>query len=207
MIKAPEIKKPDGKVTDGSEEERVEDKIDKEEQNPFLVNLSDEQVYDPRLAYIMSNLLKGVVQNGTGRGTRDISSFIGGKTGTTNNYVDAWFLGFSSKLVTGVWTGFDNNQTLGWGETGAKSALPIWKEFMRLGLKRYGEYDFSIPSGILNVAIDKESGKPVKSMGSGVLMESFVEGTEPGKEVEETETESQDISDTILEDEDYYISQ
>lgn len=188
-------------------EEDKENEEDKEKQNPFLVNLNDEQVYDPRLAYIMSNLLKGVIQNGTGRSAKNISSFIGGKTGTTNNYVDAWFLGFSSKLVTGVWTGFDNNQTLGWGETGAKSALPIWKAFMALGLKRYGEFDFPIPSGILNVAIDKKTGKPVKSMGSGIIMEAFVEGTEPGKEKPQTESEGQDISDTILEDEDYYISQ
>ena len=178
-----------------------------EVQNPFLVNLNDEQIYDQRLAYIMSNLLKGVVQNGTGRNARDISSFIGGKTGTTNNYVDAWFLGFSSKLVTGVWTGFDNNKTLGWGETGAKSALPIWKEYMRLGIKKFGESDFSIPSGILNLAIDKETGRPVKSMGSGVIMEAFVEGTEPGSEVVEKGSEDQDLSDSILDDEDYYNNQ
>lgn len=197
-----EEKKIDENIADGSEDQKKEEK-----QNPFMVNLSEEQVYDPRLAYIMSNLLKGVIQHGTGRGAKSISSFIGGKTGTTNSYIDAWFLGFSSKLVTGVWTGFDNNKTLGWGETGAKAALPIWKSFMSLGLKRYGEYDFSIPSGILNVAIDKKSGKPVKSMGSGVIMESFVEGTEPGKEVDESDIESKDISDTILEDEDYYISQ
>jgi penicillin-binding protein 1A len=184
------------------EAEKVE-----EVQNPFLVNLNDEQIYDQRLAYIMSNLLKGVVQNGTGRGARDISSFIGGKTGTTNNYVDAWFLGFSSKIVTGVWTGFDNNKTLGWGETGAKSALPIWKEYMRLGIKRFGESDFSIPSGILNLAINKETGKPVKSMGSGVIMEAFVEGTEPGNDILKPGNEEQDLSDSILEDEDYYNNQ
>lgn len=183
-----------------------EDKVD-EVQNPFLVNLNDDQIYDQRLAYIMSNLLKGVIQNGTGKSTKDISPFIGGKTGTTNNYVDAWFLGFSSKLVTGVWTGFDNNKTLGWGETGAKSALPIWREFMRLGIKKFGESDFSIPSGILNLAIDKETGRPVKSMGSGVIMEAFVEGTEPGAEVIKNENEDKDISDSILDDEDYYNNQ
>jgi penicillin-binding protein 1A len=121
--------------------------------------------------------------------------------------VDAWFLGFSSKLVTGVWTGFDNNKTLGWGETGAKSALPIWKEYMRLGIKKFGESDFSIPSGILNLAIDKETGKPVKSTGSGVIMEAFVEGTEPGSEVVEKGSEDQDLSDSILDDEDYYNNQ
>jgi penicillin-binding protein 1A len=190
-----------------AKEEEAEEEEIKEEVNPFLVNLNEDQVYDSRLAYIMTNLLKGVVQNGTGRSTRDISSFIGGKTGTTNNYVDAWFLGFSSKLVTGVWTGFDNNETLGWGETGAKSALPIWKAFMDLGIKRLGEYDFTAPSGIVNVSINPVTGKLSKSGGQSAFMEAFVEGTEPGSEEEEV-PETEDESDSInYVDEDYYISQ
>lgn len=183
---------------EGDEEEKVKE-------NPYLVNLDDEQVYDQRLAYIMSNLLKGVVQRGTGRGARDISSFIGGKTGTTNNYVDAWFLGFSSKLVTGVWTGFDNNQTLGWGETGAKSALPIWKEFMRAGIKKFGDVDFYAPSGIVNTAIDVETGR-LTTEASNRFIESFVEGTEPGSEgYEEDDGIESNIS--ILESEDYYSNE
>jgi len=180
---------------------------EKEDINPFLVNLNEDQVYDSRLAYIMTNLLKGVIQNGTGRGARNISSFIGGKTGTTNNYVDAWFLGFSSKLVTGVWTGFDNNDTLGWGETGAKSALPIWKAFMDLGIKRLGEYDFQTPSGIVNVSINPVTGKLSKSGGQNSFMESFVEGTEPGSVDEETEKDEEDNTSINYVDEDYYISQ
>lgn len=183
----------------------VEEK--KEKENPFYVNLTESQVYDQRLAYIMTNLLKGVVQNGTGRSARDVSPFLGGKTGTTNNYVDAWFLGFSSRVVTGVWTGFDDNGTLGFGETGAKSALPIWKEYMRLAIKKYGESDFSIPSGILNQAIDKETGRPVNSRGSGVIMESFVEGTEPGAEKEEPVDANGDAPGAIFEDDDYYNNQ
>lgn len=191
-------------------EEKEAKEEEKKIENPFLVNLNDDQVYDPRLAYLMTNLLKGVIQNGTGKGARHISSFIGGKTGTTNNYVDAWFLGFSSKIVTGVWTGFDDNQTLGWGETGAKSALPIWKAFMDLGINKYGETDFPIPSGIVNVAIDAETGKLAKSNTSDTMMEAFVEGTEPGAVVEKNEEEdtgSTDITNSFLEDEEYYISQ
>lgn len=186
----------------------VEAEAKTKEENPFLVNLNEEQVYDSRLAYIMTNLMRGVIQNGTGRGAREVSSFIGGKTGTTNNYVDAWFLGFSSKIVTGVWTGFDDNQTLGWGETGAKSALPIWKEYMELGIKKYGEHDFPIPSGIVNVAIDAETGKLAKSDTTSTLMEAFVEGTEPGAIEESDEpTAPGNITDSFLEDEEYYISQ
>jgi penicillin-binding protein 1A len=201
-----------GVVPEKTDEEIVEvevketgEKIEKE--NPFYVNLNESQVYDQRLAYIMTNLLKGVVQNGTGRSARDVSPFLGGKTGTTNNYVDAWFLGFSSRVVTGVWTGFDDNGTLGFGETGAKSALPIWKEYMRLAIKKYGESDFTIPSGILNQAIDKETGKSVISRGSGVIMESFVEGTEPGAESEEANDANGDAPSTIFEDDDYYNNQ
>ena len=74
-------------------------------ENPYTITLGGEQVYDPRLSYLMTNLLKGVVMNGTGRKAKDVSHFLGGKTGTTNNFVDAWFLGFSSNIVTGVWTG------------------------------------------------------------------------------------------------------
>jgi penicillin-binding protein 1A len=204
-LKAEPSEEDKGKTSE--EEEKPEEEIPEEKINPFLVNLNEDQVYDSRLAYIMTNLLKGVIQNGTGRGASNISSFIGGKTGTTNNYVDAWFLGFSSKLVTGVWTGFDNNDTLGWGETGAKSALPIWKAFMNLGIQRYGEHDFTAPSGIVNVSINPVTGKLSKSGGQTSFMEAFVEGTEPGNEEEEIiETEENDDSINYV-DEDYYISQ
>jgi penicillin-binding protein 1A len=186
-----------------SEEDKAKDE---KEENPFLVNLDENQLYDVRLSYLMSSLLKGVVQNGTGRQTASISPFIGGKTGTTNNYVDAWFLGFSSNVVTGVWTGFDNNETLGFGETGAKSALPIWREVMRLALRKYGDVDFRIPEGIVNVAIDAKTGKLYQD-GPDRFIEAFVEGTEPGAKSENPEEikTSDDIS--ILDSEDYYNAQ
>ncbi|PIK14223.1 PBP1A family penicillin-binding protein [Halobacteriovorax sp. JY17] len=189
----------------GTEEEAAEEKV---EENPYLLALGGDQVYDPRLAYIMNNLLRGVVQHGTGRNVRDISAFLGGKTGTTNNYVDAWFLGFSSNIVTGVWTGFDNNKTLGWGETGAKSALPIWKEFMRAGIKKKGEYDFQAPLGVVNVLIDKETGKLAKPSSANNFLETFVEGSEPGsKKVEDVEKLKSEDSSQFLEEDDYYNNQ
>lgn len=173
------LKENQDEVVETDELVEIEEEEDeKKEVNPFHTSLGGDQVYDPRLAYIMTNLLRGVVQNGTGRATSDLSRFIGGKTGTTNNYVDAWFLGFSSNLVTGVWTGFDNNDTMGWGETGSKSALPIWKGFMKAGLKHYGESDFDIPPGIINVRINKETGR--SDQGKLNFEEAFVEGTEPG---------------------------
>ncbi len=181
---------------------------EKIEVNPYHVALGGDQVYDPRLAYLMTNLLRGVVLHGTGKGAKEVSPFLGGKTGTTNSYVDAWFLGFSSNIVTGVWTGFDDNKTLGWGETGAKSALPIWKEFMRAGLKKMGEYDFQSPLGVVNVEIDKKTGKLARRGSSLAFLESFVEGSEPGvkKEANIEELKS-DESTQFLEEDDYYNNQ
>jgi len=180
----------------------------KKEVNPYLVALGGDQVYDPRLSYLMSNILRGVVLHGTGRRAKEVSSFLGGKTGTTNNYVDAWFLGFSSNIVTGVWTGFDNNKTLGWGETGAKSALPIWKEYMRSGLKKFGEYDFRQPIGIINVKVDKDSGKLASNSTQNSFLEAFVEGTEPGASKEETvEKMKEDNNGQLFEEDDYYTNQ
>jgi penicillin-binding protein 1A len=181
--------------------------------NPFLESLDEVQVYDKRLAYIMTQLLRGVVQNGTGRGARLLSAFLGGKTGTTNNYVDAWFIGFSSNLVTGVWTGFDDNTTLGWPETGSQAALPIWKDFMEYGIRKYGEYDFPVPEGIINVKVDKKTGKPYVFNKGEPFVESFVAGTEPGAEEslveskEEEQTHEFEESNTILGEEDYFTIQ
>ncbi len=177
--------------------------------NPFLATLGGGQVYDPKLAYIMTNLMRGVVLYGTGRRAKEVSPFLGGKTGTTNNYIDAWFMGFSSNLVTGVWTGFDENQTLGWGETGAKSALPIWKGFMRHGLKKFGEYDFKQPIGIVNVKVDKETGRLLTESSSRGFVEAFVEGTEPGTQKENSPfAESEEPANAgIFEEDEYYSSQ
>lgn len=200
-----EEKSPEQDLADAQESEsQDEDEKPEEELNPFHASLGGDQVYDSRLAYIMTNLLRGVVQNGTGRRTADISRFIGGKTGTTNNYVDAWFLGFSSNLVTGVWTGFDDNDTLGWGETGSKSALPIWKDFMEAGLKRHGERDFDLPTGIINVRINKKTGRTDQAPLN--FEEVFVEGTEPGARAQKDDEESEQFS-PFYGDDAYYENQ
>jgi penicillin-binding protein 1A len=203
---------PEGDVSasgpPGQEQKELEESKT-ERVNQFLEKLTKSQVYDPRLAYVMTNILRGVVLHGTGQSAKEVSTFLGGKTGTTNNYVDAWFLGFSSNLVTGVWTGFDDNKTLGWGETGTKSALPIWKEYMRLALKKYGENDFRAPNGVINVLVNKETGRLASAGSKEAFMESFVEGTEPGNErvFEELPTDNLDTTTPITEDDDYYNNQ
>lgn len=171
--------------------------------NPFYKNLDGNQVFDSRLSYIMTNLLKGVIQNGTGRAAKKIGTYLGGKTGTTSNYVDAWFLGFSSKIVSGVWVGFDNNKTLGWGETGSKSALPIWSQVMDASLKKYGESDFDVPDGILNIGIDRKTGKIAKTHSLHPFIESFVEGYGP----ESISGELNNSSSVIYEEDEYFDEQ
>lgn len=190
-------------VPNGKQEEE-------KKENPFLKDLNEEQVYDKRLAYIMTNLLKGVVHHGTGRGALDVSPYLGGKTGTTNSYVDAWFIGFSPNIVTGVWTGLDDNKTLGWGETGAKSALPIWKEFMRAGIKKFGEMDFKMPGGIVNVLVDKETGEIAEGNRPTNFLDAFVKGYEPGTEDkvdEEPNSTLEEKSTDLFEEDGYFENQ
>lgn len=202
----------DAKTSDLEDTKEVVEKSDdhnefeKEAVNPYLLNLNEDQVYDPRLAYIMTNLLKGVVHYGTGRRALGTSQFIGGKTGTTSSYVDAWFLGFSQNIVTGVWTGMDDNKTMGWGETGTKSSLPIWNSYMKRSIQIYGERDFQMPPGIVNVAINKSTGELASGSGSKFL-ESFVEGTEPGSNSKNDffkKEENSQESGAILEDDEFF---
>ncbi len=199
---------PTVSATESNGQEEKPEEVSDTKPNPFLTGLVGDQVYDSRLAYVMTNILRGVVLYGTGRGAKEVSTFLGGKTGTTNNYVDAQFIGFSSNLVTGVWTGFDNNESLGFGETGARSALPIWKEFMRAGIKRYGENDFRVPNGIVNVVIDRETGRLTRSGSARAFTESFAEGTEPGAEPEnQNEVVIPETGGPIYEEDEYFNNQ
>jgi len=169
----------------------------------FFANLRGRQVYDPRLSFVMTNILKGVIANGTGRPARALGNNIAGKTGTTSSYVDAWFVGYSSRLATGVWVGMDNNKTMGYGETGTKSALPIWIDFMADGLKKHREGEFFQPNGIINMYVNKETGKPVNMNNPNAILESFVEGTEPGSEKSQTVTQP-DKKGQLFEEEELY---
>lgn len=148
-----------------------------EQRNPFLRTLGDKQVYDSRLAFVMTNLMKGVVTSGTAASARDLSPNIAGKTGTTNDFFDAWFVGFTSNVVTAVWNGFDDNKTLGYGETGGKAALPVWKEYMRANIKKFGDQPFEVPAGISQMWINKETGKKAAPNSPGSILESFAEAT------------------------------
>ncbi len=139
-----------------------------------------EQVIDPRTAYQIVSLLQGVVQHGTGIAVSAVGKPLAGKTGTTNDSKDTWFVGFSPDLVCGVFVGFDNPRTLGRREQGATAAAPIFRDFMKGALADQPATPFRVPPGIDLVTIDRHSGALVNSGDPGAIQEAFKSGTEPG---------------------------
>ncbi len=132
------------------------------------------------LAYVMTSLMQGVIQEGTGSRVRALGRPAAGKTGTTNDFRDAWFLGFTPKLVTGVWVGFDDGTALGRHESGGRVASPIWLDFMKRALKGRPITDFSIPSGIRFYRINTEDGREVRgNTEAKTRFEAFIPGTAP----------------------------
>ncbi|HYG70054.1 MAG TPA: PBP1A family penicillin-binding protein [Anaeromyxobacteraceae bacterium] len=152
-----------------------------------------EQVMDERTAYIVVRLLREVATVGTGARAAELGKPAAGKTGTTNDSFDAWFMGFTRDLSTGVWVGYDVNQLpLGRYETGGHAALPIWVDYMRAALAGREQPEFAPPAGIVEVRIDPATGKPVE--GDGGVLEPFKQGTEPTITPEEAErVEVQDL--------------
>lgn len=137
-----------------------------------------EQVMDERSAYILVHLLREVATVGTGAQAAQLGKPAAGKTGTTNDSFDTWFMGFTHDLATGVWLGYDENQTpLGRYETGGRAALPIWLDYMSVALHDRPQPEFTAPAGIVEVRIDPLTGKP--SAGEGGVLEPFKQGTEP----------------------------
>lgn len=171
--------------------------------------LKNSRVYDARLSHVMTKLLEGVMIYGTGASAKDLSANIAGKTGTTNNFVDALFVGFTGSIVAGSWIGFDNNLTLGYGETGGKTALPIWKDVMEAGIAKYGAPEYVAPEGIINIMVNKETGRPLRAGESNGFMETFAEAMQPfiQTSVEETNEDGSVKIPEALEDEDYYLNQ
>ena len=117
------------------------------------------QIFSPQTAYQMTSILEGTVQNGTGRNLKDLNLDIAGKTGTTQSNTDTWFVGFTSKLAIGVYVGSDNPKSLGRYETGAKTALPIFKSFIKNAVKKEDARPFKVADGILMRVIDPITGK------------------------------------------------
>ncbi len=136
-------------------------------------------VLSPEVAYQMTYILEGVVQRGTGWRARALRRPVGGKTGTTDEYTDAWFIGFSPSITAGVWVGFDVKKTLGKDETGSRAASPIWVEFMKKYFEGRPVEDFKVPPNIIFVKIDSYTGKLAMPFCLHTLNEAFIPGTEP----------------------------
>jgi len=140
-----------------------------------------EEVADPRSVYQVVSMLEGVVQRGTGIRIRAIGKPLAGKTGTTNESLDTWFIGFSPDLAVGVFAGFDQPRSLGRQETGSSVAVPIFRDFMREALKDRPPIPFRIPKGIRLVRIDADTGGLARAGDKHVILEAFKPGTEPGR--------------------------
>ena len=137
------------------------------------------QVISPQTAYQVVSMLEGVVKRGTGRRISSIGKPLAGKTGTTNDSRDAWFVGFSSDLAVGVYVGYDDNRSLGNGESGGRVAGPIFEDFMAEALKTMPTPPFRIPSGVSLVRINAVTGKLAAPDDETVILEAFKIGTEP----------------------------
>lgn len=141
------------------------------------------QIADPRTTYQMVSIMEGVVQRGTGARLRSLGRPLAGKTGTTNESRDAWFIGFTPDLVVGIYTGFDNPRSLGRRETGSSVAIPIFQSFMGEALKDAPPVPFRRPSGLRSIRINAETGVRARPGDQKVIWESFVIGTEPTDEM------------------------
>ena len=138
-----------------------------------------EKVIEKNTAYIMTSLLESVVKQGTGHRAKALNRPVAGKTGTTNNLHDAWFVGYTPRYITGTWVGFDEAQPLGKGETGSRAASPIWIEFMQDVLKDKPVRVFQVPEGVVFSKIDAETGLLPIPESKKTIFECFKEGTIP----------------------------
>jgi len=141
--------------------------------------LSAVPVVSPETSYLMTNLMESVVTSGTGSRARAVGRPVAGKTGTTNDMKDAWFVGYVPQLVAGVWVGYDQERSLGAGGSGGQAAAPIWTEFMQRALAGMPVKAFSAPPNVTFALIDPRTGRLAKEGTPGAIQECFISGTEP----------------------------
>jgi 1A family penicillin-binding protein len=139
------------------------------------------QAIKPQTAFLMTDLLRAVINHGTGWKARAIGRPAAGKTGTTNDYRDAWFIGYTPSLVAGVWVGYDDQRSIGPRETGARAALPLWLAFMQKSLDGREPEDFPVPDGIIFRQVDPTTGLLSTEKCKQSVREPFLPGTEPRK--------------------------
>ncbi|MFO7460885.1 MAG: PBP1A family penicillin-binding protein [Desulfatiglandales bacterium] len=145
-----------------------------EENHPALKQCISEET-----AYVMTDLLRAVIQEGTGWRAKELKRPAAGKTGTTNDSRDAWFVGYTPQLATGVWVGYDDNRPLGAGETGSRSANPIWLYFMSEALKDAPVEDFPVPEQVAFRQIDAKTGLLASPYSNDTVLQAFAAGQQP----------------------------
>ncbi|MFK4823876.1 penicillin-binding protein 1A [Paenochrobactrum sp. BZR 588] len=145
---------------------------------PELIDDRD-QVLDPMTAYQITSMMEGVVQRGTARVLQDLKRPVAGKTGTTNDEKDAWFVGFTPDLVVGVYIGYDNPTPLGRGSTGGVLAVPVFKNFMEQALVGKPKSEFRVPEGMMMIPINRRTGMRIAAGSGDAFMEAFKPGTGP----------------------------
>lgn len=157
---------------------------------PQLFFEDPDQLIKPQTAYLISTLLQGVINEpgGTGAPARALGRPLAGKTGTTNGYYDAWFIGYSAQIATGVWVGNDSEATLGKSEVGTRAALPIWLEYMKVAHNGLPIENFPVPDGIVFANIDNETGRLASTRSKRVVRQAFAEGTEPQQSQESVDS-------------------
>jgi len=153
-----------------------------------------ERVVSAPVAFLLLHVLRGVIETGTGNSARTLEANLAGKTGTTDDYSDAWFIGFSPRITVGVWVGRDLKQPIGRRMTGARAAQPIWNAFMRAYLETISEEergeDFPVPAGVVFTPVDWFTGERAVPRCPGqdrIVLEAFLDGTEPTEGCTETE--------------------
>ena len=148
------------------------------------------QIFSPQTAYQMTSILEGAVQNGTGRNLKNLNLDLAGKTGTTNGNTDTWFIGFTSKLAIGIYVGYDNPKSLGRYETGAKTALPIFKNFIKNAVTKNNARPFKVADNILMRVIDPVTGLKAQSSSKLTIIENY-------KDVQINSSLNKDINNRI----------
>jgi len=137
------------------------------------INDNQKQVFSPQTAYQITSILEGVIERGTGKKLRNLDLNIAGKTGTTNENTDAWFIGFTSNLVIGVYVGMDDPSSLGKFETGSKTALPIFKNFIQSAIKKSEARPFKVSEGITMMVVDSSTGQKAKFTSKNTILEAY----------------------------------
>ena len=163
-------------------EERICEACDADQwahQDEPVIEDNREQVLDPMTAYQITSMLEGVVQRGTATVLKSVGKPLAGKTGTSNDYKDAWFIGYSPDLVVGVFIGYDNPKPMGRGMTGGEIAAPIAGDFFKLALADKAAIPFRVPPGLTLIPIDRKTGMRSAGNGAGTILEAFKPGTGP----------------------------